>query len=286
MTRRAARRSRGIPRIWLLPAVILTSVLGLTAANVFSRSLVLDLVAWWPVWVLLAIVVAVAGRRRIGRVRVGGIASILVATTLVAFVVGHLNGWPINPSASRFLVGPPAAGLAEAEIIASIEGELRVVPGSDFLYEVDPLRGGGSIGIPSAIERSVEDSISVILEQPADPGLDTSSGWEIRLSTSPRWGLELAGDIEAELAGLNVEELDLVGQGNLVLGLAPGVSLVTVEGAFNFTVPSDAPVRVVGSASVPESWSETSDGWVSPNGGSGWVISVPSGSSVSIVEGL
>jgi hypothetical protein len=284
MTRRAARRSRGIPRIWLLPALLLTAILGLTAMNVFSRSLVLDLVAWWPVWVLLAIVVAIAGRRRIGRLRVAGIASILVTATLTAFIVGHLNGWSINPSTSRFLVGPPAAGLTDAELVASIDGRLRVRPGSDFLYEVDPLRGGGEIGVPSAIERSVEDSIAVTLEQPADPGFDTSPGWEVRLSTSPTWGLALAGDIEADLSGLSVEELDLAGRGNLSLGTAPGVSLVVVEGAFNFNLPPEAPARVVGSASVPETWSETSDGWMSPNGGNGWVISVPAGSSVSIVE--
>lgn len=284
MTRSAARRSRGIPRIWLLPALILTAVLGLTAANTFSRSLVLDLVAWWPVWVLLAIVVAVFGRRRIARVRVGGIVSILVAASLIAFVVGHLNRWPINPSTSRFLAGPQASSFAEAELVASIDGQLRVEPGSDFLYEVDPLSGGGEIGIPSAVERSVEDSISVTLEQPADSGFDTSSGWEVRLSASPRWDLELAGDVEADLAGLSVEELNLTGRGNLALGTPPGVSLVFVEGAFNFTVPPEAPARVVGRASVPESWSETSDGWISPNGGSGWVISVPPGSSVSIVE--
>lgn len=284
MTRRAARRSRGIPRIWLLPALILTAVLGLTAADVFSRSLVLDLVAWWPVWAVLALVVAVAGRRRIGRVRVGGIASVLVAATLIAFIVGHVNGWPTNPSTSRFLVGPPATGISEAELVVSIDGELWLRPGSDFLYEVDPRSGGGEIGIPSAVERSVEDSISVTLEQPADPGFDTSSGWDVRLSTSPTWALELAGDIEADLATLSVEKLDLTGTGNLSLGTAPGVSLVVVQGAFNFTVPSGVPARVVGSASVPESWIETSDGWVSPDGGNGWVISIPSGSAVSIVE--
>ena len=284
MTRRAARRSRGIPRIWLLPALILTAILGLTAVDVFSRSLVLDLVAWWPAWLLLAVVVAVAGRRRIGRVRVGGMASILVAATLVAFVVGHLNGWPINPSASRFLVGPPLGSIEQAELVAAMDGDIRVTASSEFLYEVDPLSGGGDIGIPSAIERSVGDSISVTLEEPADPGFDTSSGWDVRLSTAPVWALVLSGDIEADLSGLKVEDLDLAGRGNLSLGAADETSLVVVDGAFNFSVPAGVPTQVVGRASVPESWSETSDGWVAPGEGDGWVISVPSGSSVSIVE--
>lgn len=284
MTRRAARRSRGIPRIWLLPALILTAILGLTAADVFSRSLVLDLVAWWPVWLLLGILVAVAGRRRIGRVRVGGIASILVAATLIAFIVGHLNGWPINPSATRYLVGPPPGSFSQAELVAAIDGELRVRPSSEFLYEVDPLTGGGDIGTPAAIERSVEDSISVTLEEPANPGFDTSAGWEVQLSTGPIWALALAGNIEADLSGLNVEELDLTGRGNLSLGAAGETSLVVVEGAFNLSVPAGVPAQVVGSASVPESWSQTSDGWAAPADGDGWVISVPSDSSVSIVE--
>lgn len=284
MTHRAAGLSRGVPRIWLLPLLVLTVILGLTAAEIFSRSLILDLVAWWPAWALLLVIVAFAGRRRIGRLRVDGLASIMVTAALVVFTVGHAQGWPINPSASHYLVGPAAADFEEAELIAEPDGDLRLGAGSRFLYEVDLLSGGGDVGVPSAIERTFGQSTSVSLVPAPNPGFARASGWDIRLSAEPVWALVLGGDVEADVSALRVDELDLSGAGSVRLGAVGRMTLVDVEGAFMFSVPAGSPVRVIGTAQVPGSWVQTSDGWMSSVEGQGWVISVPSGSVVSIEE--
>ena len=285
MTRRASRPSRRVPRIWLLPALILTAILGLTAADVFSRSLVLDLVAWWPVWLALIIVVALFGGRRIGRLRLSGLASILVAAVLVTFAVGHLGGWSLNPSSTRHLVGPEVAEFTKAELAADMSGELRLSGGSPFLYEIDPLRRGGGVGIPSAVERSTPNSISISLEAPSDPGFDTSAGWDVTLSNQPTWTLILAGDLELDLSDLMLDQLEVIGSGLVRLGEAGDTVLVGVEGAFAIEIPVASPCRVIGDAQVPEGWVETSDGWRSPNEGLGWVIDVSPGSVVSIDQG-
>lgn len=284
MTRRASGPSRRVPRIWILPAVIFTAILGLTAADVFSRSLVLDLVAWWPVWLGLASVVALFGRRRVGRLRLGAMASVLVTAVLLTFAVGHVRGWPLNPSANRYLVGPEASGVEHAELTAVVVGELRVVSGSSFLYEVDPLGGGGSVGLPSALERSVGDTISVLLEPPPVPGFDTSAGWLVSLSNAPRWSLSLGGEVDVDLTGLSVEGLSVDGSGYIGLGTTQDTALVDLDGAFTIEIPVGAAARIVGDAQVPANWTETSDGWRSPDDGFGWVITVPSGSVVSIAQ--
>lgn len=284
MTHRAAGSSRGVPRIWLLPIIVLAGILGLIAGGLLSRSLILDLVAWWPVWALSLIAVLLAGQSRIGRVRLAGLVPILVTGVLVAFVVAHVEGWPLNPSSSRYLVGPPASAYQQAELTASIQGELVVSGGSEFLYEVDPVTRGGDIAVPMAEERTLEDEISVQLEQAPDPGFDRFAGWRVTLSSDPLWTLDLGGTLSADLTGLRVKQLDVAGAGTVKLGATDAAVPVEVEGAFSIGVPVGVPVTVMGTAQVPSSWEQTPDGWRSPVGGVGWVISVPQGSVVSIEE--
>lgn len=284
MTHRAAGPSRGIPRIWLLPLLVFTVILGLTALDYLSRALILDLVAWWPVWLLLAILVVLAGGRRIGRVRVSGLVPILVTGVFVAFVVSHVNEWSLNPSASRYLAGPPVGGFSEAALVAGIDGDIVVEAGSDFLYEVDPLPGGGDVGVPISEERAAEESVVVELDAPSNPGFDSFSGWRISLSESPTWELNLRGILDLDLTSLRIAELEIAGAGDVTLGAADTPVAVTVDGAFNLAVPVGVPVRVAGSAQPPDTWEETSDGWRSPVAGAGWVITVPEGSAIVVEE--
>lgn len=284
MTHRAAGPSRSVPRIWLLPIVVLIGILGLAVGGLLGRSLILDLVAWWPVWALSVIAVVLAGRRRIGKVRVAGLVAILITGVLITFVIAHVGGWPLNPSASRYLVGPSASAYQHAELTASLQGELRVGDGSEFVYEVDPVPGGGDIGTPMAEERTIEDAILVQLEPTPDPGLDRFAGWHVTLSSDPLWTLDLGGTLSADLTALRVKQLDVTGAGTVKLGPTEEAIPVEVEGAFSVAVPVGVPVRVIGTAQVPPSWEQTSDGWRSPVGGVGWVISVAEGSVVSIEE--
>lgn len=284
MTHRAAGSLRGVPRIWSLPIALLAAILGLTLLGVLSTSLILDLAAWWPVWILLVLVVVLAGGRRIGKLRVDGLVPILVAVVLVVFVLGHLSRWPLNPSASRYLVGPEAGGHSEARLAASLDGALVINSGSSFLYEVDPLPEGGEVGVPSAVESIAAESVSIELLDPADPGFVRFSGWEITLSRAPRWSLSLGGELLADLTGLYVDELEVSGSGKVSLGVPDMTSEVTIDGAFVVAIPVGVPVTVVGAAQVPSTWEQTSDGWRAPVDGSGWVISVPEGSVASIEE--
>lgn len=284
MTHRAAGSFRGVPRIWLIPVLVLALVLGMTAAGYLSRALLLDLIAWWPVWALLVVIVIAASGRRIGKLRISGLISILVSAVLVVFVIGHLNGWPLNPSASRYLVGPEPEPYRKAELSASVDGDLVLAGGSGFLYEVDPVPGGGDIGIPGAQERTVDSSISIVLEEPAHPGLATFAGWDVSVSSSPVWDLNLRGNLSIDVTGLHVADLMTAGGGSIVLGAPEQAPSVTVNGGFNIAVPLGVPVRVVGSAQVPSGWEELDDGWRSPVAGTGWTITVPEGSVVSIEE--
>lgn len=284
MTHRAAGASRGIPRIWILPLLVVTGVLAAVVLGFLSRSLLLDVVAWWPVWLLLALAVVFAGGRRIGRVRVSGLVPVVVTVILVVFVVGHLRGWPLNPSASRYLAGRSASPFTEGSMTATIDGDLVVRGGSSFLYEVTPLPGGGDIGLPTAEERVVEDSVSVTLVPPVSPGLDSSSGWQVELSEGPEWSLQLGGFIDADLTGLRVGQLALDGSGLVTLGPTDSRRAITVEGGFTLAVPVGVPARVEGPAQVPDSWEELDDGWRAPVAGPGWVISVQESSVVSVEQ--
>lgn len=284
MTHRAAGSGRGVPRLWLLPVGVLTGMLAVTAVGTLSQSLVLDLAAWWPVW-LIVIVVALLGHRwRVGRVRVAGLVALLATAALLALLAGHLQGWQVMPSSSSRLIGP-VEGSSTASLTAQIDGVVRIASGGEFLYKVEPVRLGGEIGIPESVEQVQESSISVILQPPSDAGFYAFAGWNIVLSATPTWALLLRGEIDADLSGLQVAELQLGGDGVVRLGSVSQPTPATILGEFQLIVPNGVAVRVVGEAVVPENWQQMSDGWRGPTSGDGWVISVPPGSSLSVTYG-
>ena len=73
----------------------------------------------------------------------------------------------------------------------------------------------------------------------------------------------------------------------------PAISVVDASSVATRTVKaSDAPpgalsspVRVIGDARVPASWEQLDDGFRSPVGDGGWVITVAEGATVSVREG-
>lgn len=284
MTHRAAGSGRGVPRLWLLPMGVLTGMLAVTAVGTLSQSLVLDLAAWWPVWLIVIVMAVLVRRWRVGRVRVAGLVPLLATAALLALLAGHLQGWPVMPSSSSRLIGP-AESSPTASLSAQIDGVVRIASGGGFLYQVEPVRLGGEIGIPEAIEQVQESSISVILQPPSDPGFYAFAGWNIVLSPSPTWVLALQGEIDADLSGLQVTELQLGGDGVVRLGSVSQPTPATISGEFELIVPDGVAVRVVGEAVVPENWQQLSDGWRGPTPGDGWVISVPPGGSLSVTYG-
>lgn len=276
---------RGFPRSWIFPIAALTLILGIAASGRLSRAIVADLIAWWPVWIGIAITAYLVRDRKVGDLRASGLMPFIALFFIGVFTWGHLAGWPIMPSASQRLVGPEAAGVGEASLTASIEGVIELHSGADFLYVVEPIMRGGGIGIPTADEHMVDSSIEVELIEPADPGLYSFAGWEISVSASPVWTLDLDGALDLDLNGLSVNGASFAGSGTVILGDTLGETPVNVNGAFRLVVPSGTPARVVGVASVPATWVLDEQGASAPISGGGWVITVVGDSSVTVVEG-
>lgn len=285
MTPRAARRGGTIPRLWLLPMLIVTALLGVAAAGVLSRSLVLDLIAWWPAWVMIALMAILARGRKLGRVRLSGLVPLVASVILGLFAWGHLEGWPVMPSASQSLVGPHVDFGTDAALSARVDGTLEVGSGTEFLYEVDPVRRGGTVGIPEATEQTQGDATTVVLTAPTDPGFMTFSGWHLMLSEAAIWSLSLEGLVAADLTGIEVTSLQASGDGTITVDRVAAPATMNVDGTFTLVVPSDVPVRIVGEASVPNSWEQLGDGWRSPASGEGWVVSPTGSSALTVVNG-
>ena len=284
MTHRAVGFGRGFPRAWLLPIGALTILLGVAASGRLSRSIVADLIAWWPVWVGLAITAYLLRERRVGTIRVAGLVPIVALLFVGLFTWGHLAGWSIMPSASQRLVGPMPESVDTATLLAGIDGELEIRGDSEFLYQVEPIKRGGRIGIPDAMETVVDSTVTVELEEPADPGLYSYAGWALSLSPGPVWILDVSGAIDADLTSLTISEAEVSGAGTLALGGASVETPVAVGGSFRVTIPAGAAARVVGTASVPSSWTLTQDGAMTPGGGTGWVFTVVGDASLTIAE--
>jgi hypothetical protein len=269
-----------------LPVLAFLLILIAISLGLLSRSVLIDLLAWWPVWLGLLGLALLSRARRWGRVRLSALVAILSVLALAAFLTGHVRGWPMMPSASIGLNGPQAGSVVTGALSARIDGPLEVGSGqSGFLYAVEPVRQGGDIGPPVATEQLQGPNISVALEPSPDPGLYTFAGWALELDEAPTWSLYLAGEVEADLTRLRLSSLQVDGDGSVSLGPATATTVVTVSGAYDLALPAGTPARVIGDATVPADWTATDDGYRSPTAGEGWVISVGEGSSLAVTEG-
>lgn len=284
MTRLAVGFGRGFPRTWIFPITALTILLGVAAAGRLSRSIVADFIAWWPVWLGIGVAAYLLRERKVGRFRVAGLVPLVALLLVGLFIWGHLVGWSIMPSASQRLVGPEVGNFNEASFTADIDGRIEVSGGSEYLYLVEPIMEGGTIGIPGATERVVDSQVTVALEAPADAGLYGYAGWLVSLASSPVWSIDLGGAIEADLSDVIVSDLHLSGSGTVRLGEIDAATPLDVNGSFRLVVPSNVPARVVGVASVPASWVLTEEGATSPIPGDGWLITVVGEGSVTVAQ--
>jgi hypothetical protein len=286
MTHTAAGSRRGIPKAWILPLLGLVLTLVAIYARLLSRSIAIDFIAWWPVWVLLTLLTVLARGRRLGRVRLSGMVPVVVVLALGVLVTGHVQGWEAMPSASNGLIGPESGSATTVALSARITGDLVVGSGqSGFMYAVDPVRRGGEVGLPEALEQVQGENLSVRLEPATDPGPYTFAGWTIDLDRVPVWNLSLGGRVAADLTQLRLSALQVDGTGNVALGTVTESIVVNVAGTFEITVPPQVPVRVVGNAVVPGDWTESAEGFASPTPGNGWVISVGEDASLQVTVG-
>lgn len=284
MTHLAVGFGRGFPRTWIFPIAALTVVLGIAASGRLSRSIVADFIAWWPVWVGLGITAYLLRERKVGKVRVAGLVPLIALVLIGLFIWGHLAGWSIMPSASQRLVGPEVGATNQAALVADIDGRIDVAGGAEFLYVVEPIKQGGPVGIPGANEQVSGSSITIDLEAPPDSGLYGYAGWDLSLSPTPAWSLDLGGVVDADLTGLDVSDLSFSGAGTIRLDGVTQETALDVSGSYQVVVPAGIPVEVVGVASVPASWTLTENGATSPTSGPGWVVTVLGEGSVTITE--
>ncbi len=272
-----------ITRTWIIPFGVLSGLIAAAVGGLLSRALFLDLVAWWPVWLGLVGLGRLARDRRFGKIRAPGLVAILGLILVVIFAIAHIQGWRGMPSAAGRLVGPTVGDISEAALTANIGGTLLIDTNSTFLYQVIPIRRGGPVGIPKAVENTIDGSRrEVNLEVPAEPGLQAFAGWNIGLSSNPAWTLDLHGVIKADLSAIDIDALVFSGQGEITLGNADGLTDLAIDGNFTLTFPSAALVRVIGDAQVPPGWERLEDGWRSPLAGDGWTVTVSPGSTLTI----
>src|SRR5690606_12373366 len=126
-------RRPGVPVTWALPAGIFLGLLLGVFAGVVSGAVLLDIIAWWPVWFVLGALAWRARGRRLGLVRASGLVPLLASVVAVVFLVAHVQGWPLMPSTSGRLIGPDTP-FARAALVAEIDGWLRVDDDARFLY--------------------------------------------------------------------------------------------------------------------------------------------------------
>lgn len=283
MTHRVRAPRGQIPRAWLIPLGGAVAILASVAADVMSRAVAADFLAWWPVWIGLAALAFLGRSKRIGSIRVSGLVPLLATAALALFVGAYFLGWPVMPSASIRLDGPPPDAVETAVLSARIDGDLRVsVADVGPLYTIEPLRSGGDVGSATAVEQTQGASFSVSLEPELDPGVYRYAGWSLSVNGSLQWGLTLEGSTVADLGALRLSELRLVGDGRVTLGAPNGATPVSLDGDFMLAVPAGVPAEVIGQAAVPSDWVMTSDGWRAPVDGDGWVISPGPGASLSV----
>jgi hypothetical protein len=271
---------------WALVFMILLAGWVAISGDVLSPSVVLDVVALWPVGAIAlpALVLAVVLRRRRGN-RGMALPPLFVVTWLIVGLGLHLAAWERLPSAVADLDGGPATGIGVAELALVLDGGSVDVSVSDGrLFEVRVPRAGGDAGAPSAVLFPSDGRVEALVTERTDSRWYRFPGWDVLLDPDPRWRLRIRGfPLRADLDGLELDRLDLEGRGRVELGAPSTGSAVFVDGAVTLVVPGEAAVEVLGQADVPESWVETADGWRSPvEEGPRWTVTVGEGSVLRI----
>lgn len=170
------------------------------------QAAILDVISIWPLAALPIAVVVLRNRLANKRspTRRKGPTFHIPLLLLIWMVVGvalHLVGWGRLPSSSAILNGPEAPDrLVSATLDIRTSGEVRLEGGGILLYEVTPLRSGGSAGPAQATESMDNGKATISLEESADAGWFGSHGWIVSVSESPQWDLTVrAPGLEADL---------------------------------------------------------------------------------------
>lgn len=247
-------------------------------ARILSPSVVLDVIALWPVGALAVPVAVAAWMRRRRSPRSLGLPGLILVTWLVAGLGLHLSAWEGLPSAAADVEGPGRGTFSVASMTVALpSGRLEVgSTASGSLYRTGPLREGGEIGVPEAFEQSLDGSATIVLGERSDSDWYRFGGWWVQLDPSTRWSLDLAAtDVDIDLSVVELASLALAARsGMLTLGVPAEDATVSVDGPLRISIPDGVSVLVVGPAVAPPGWARLPDGWASDASGPGWRIEV------------
>ncbi len=270
---------------WLMVGVaVLVTAVGVVS-GILARSVLLDILSFWPVFVVTFLAAAASfPRMRRGAPRVAAVIPLLLLTWLGLAVALHLIGWPQLPSAAADLAGPPVGGIEQATLSFEIPGSATVGAGGAALYEVALMRRGGATRAPEAFEVDRPNGFAVDVDERPDSGWYQSEGWDVLLAPSVAWVINLHADrIDADLRALALAGGSITADGVIRLGGLPAGARLTVSGDLRMEVDAASAIRIEGDASVPGTWPAADGGWRSPVDGEPYVISVTDGAAVTIV---
>ena len=269
---------------WTMVVVVIVVTGVAILGDILRASVLLDVVSFWPVFLLIAVGAAVwTAKRKSWPARLGSAISLMALTALLGVVALHLLGWSALPS-SVVLEGPPFEG-GEVSLEIVVRDGLVLVDTAEreSAFAVSLIPRGGSIAAPRATGLDSEP-LDVSLVERGDPGLHRSEGWVVELAESGRWAVVLeALEIDADLRDTVIESSVFDGAGSVLLdGVAPGSTIELRGGPFAIEVPLGVGVGVEGDASVPPDWTVTESGMASPSGRGGFVIVVAPEAQVEI----
>ena len=290
MTEQPDERHASVWPIWAWIMVLLgLAVTGVgIVGGVFSRSLLLDLVSFWPGLILVMLVAAALYPFHRGQwSRLAAVVPLLVLTWLGSTIALHLAEWSVLPSAAADFDGPPVGAVAAGSMTLSTSGELLVTfeTGSS-LYAVEMMRRGGSTPPAKSLERVDADVAQVVIGERESAGWFATQGWRLKLARETIWNVDLdAGQVTADLSNGSLSSLRLAGAGDVQLPAPVGQVEVSVEGRFVIQLPADAPMSVIGTnVDVPAGWSTEDGESLSPASGDGYVVTVTEGASLVVRE--
>lgn len=247
--------------------------------RILSPSLVLDLVALWPLAVLAvpAIFLGLAGGRR------RALAPLVLLSWLFVGVGLHLGSFTGLPSAAA-AVDIDVSGADSGRLALSAADVTVSVRAGPFSIRPQPIGGIGGVPVVEQVAGGTAVSLTVTDDRTRSEWFRFGA-WDMDVPVGTAWDLRLsARSVDADLSEVSVVRAQIVAEvGTVRLGEVGQETVVEVDGDVAVLVPTGSAVTVVGEASVPAAWTSTSSGATSPTDGVGWRIEVVGG-SVRIAE--
>ena len=253
--------------MWVGLAVAVAASVGAAYGGLLMRAVLLDILSLWPGLALSLLVLAIRGRmtryrRTFFRDAPGAAIPFVLLTWLVIGSGLHLTGWEALPSSAADLSGPPVdGGISSAVLDLRTDGQVTLGGNGGLLYEVGQMATGGDIAPARISETLAGPEVVVRVREESDPGWFGSGGWNVSISASPEWSVNItAGSVEADLTGVRLTSLRIAADGRVRLAEAVGEVPVFLGGTLVLEIPADASVEVTGPAQVGPGWEVTATG--------------------------